>query len=120
MVVIIDYRIGNVKSVLNAMKRIGLKAVISRDIDIIKKADGIILPGVGSFSVAMEHLKKYGLIEALNDVKNSGIPILGICLGMQILFEKGFENRRGKWFGLFNRKCISYTNESKITSFGME
>lgn len=94
MVVIIDYNVGNVKSVLNACNRIGIDAIISRDKDEIKKAKGIILPGVGSFPVAMENLKKYDLIDILNDRKKNNIPILGICLGMQILFEKGFEVKK--------------------------
>ena len=94
MVVIIDYNVGNVKSVLNACNRIGLEAIISSNINEIKKADGIILPGVGSFPVAMENLKKYELIEILNERKNANIPILGICLGMQILFEKGYEIKK--------------------------
>ena len=94
MVVIIDYNVGNVKSVLNACNRIGINAIISRDKDEIKKAKGIILPGVGSFPVAMENLKKYDLIDILNDRKKNNIPILGICLGMQILLEKGFEVKK--------------------------
>ena len=99
MVVIIDYNVGNVKSVLNACNRIGLNAIISRNIDEIKKAKAIILPGVGSFPVAMENLKKYGLIDILNDRKSNNIPILGICLGMQILFEKGFEIKETNGLG---------------------
>ena len=91
MVVIVDYNVGNVKSVLNACNRVGLNAIVSRNVEDIKKADGIILPGVGSFPVAMENLRKYNLIEVLNDRKQANVPILGICLGMQILFEKGFE-----------------------------
>jgi len=91
MVVIIDYNVGNVKSVLNACNRIGIEAIVSRNKEQIEKANGIILPGVGSFPVAMENLKKYDLIDILNDRKKNNIPILGICLGMQILFEKGFE-----------------------------
>lgn len=91
MVVIIDYNVGNVKSVLNALNRIGLEAIVSRNVQEIKKANGIILPGVGSFPVAMENLKKYGLIEVLDERKKAEIPILGICLGMQILFQRGFE-----------------------------
>ena len=93
MVVIVDYNVGNVKSVLNACKRVGIEAIISRDINDIKSAKGIILPGVGSFPVAMENLKKYNLVQILNERKEKGIPILGICLGMQILFEKGFETK---------------------------
>ncbi len=99
MVVIIDYNIGNVKSVLNACERIGIEAIISRDIEQIKQAKGIILPGVGSFNVAMENLKKYDLIDILNERKQAGTPILGICLGMQVLFEKGYEVKETKGLG---------------------
>ena len=76
MIVIIDYNVGNVKSVLNACKRIGLDAIISRDKEEINNAKGIILPGVGSFPVAMDNLKKFHLIEILNERKESGVPIL--------------------------------------------
>lgn len=91
MIVIIDYNVGNLKSVLGAFSRIGVEAVVSRDKEMIKKADALVLPGVGTFPVAMENLKKYDLIDILSERKNAGIPILGICLGMQILFEKGYE-----------------------------
>ena len=91
MIVIIDYNVGNLKSVLGAFKRIGLDAVVSRDEKIIKEAKGIVLPGVGTFPTAMKNLEKYHLVELLKERKEAGIPILGICLGMQILFEKGYE-----------------------------
>lgn len=91
MIVIIDYNVGNLKSVTGAFSRIGLETVVSRNKDVIRKADGIVLPGVGTFPVAMENLKKFDLIDILNERKEAGIPILGICLGMQILFEKGYE-----------------------------
>lgn len=96
MIVIIDYNVGNVKSVLNAFKRIGIDAIVSRKEEDIKNAKGIVLPGVGSFPVAMENLEKFNLINILNDAKQKGIPILGICLGMQILFENGVEVRKTK------------------------
>ena len=112
MVVIIDYNVGNVKSILNATNKIGLDAVLSRNILDIKNAEGIILPGVGSFPVAMDNLKKYNLINILNEIKDKGIPILGICLGMQILFEKGYEIEERKGLGYLkgNVKLIN-TNE---------
>ena len=91
MVVIIDYNIGNLSSVISALKRVGIEAVITRDKDIIRQAKAIVLPGVGAFPVAMNNLKKFDLIDVLNERKDAGIPILGICLGMQILFEKGYE-----------------------------
>ena len=99
MIVIIDYNVGNLKSVLGAFKRIGLDAVVSRDEKIIKEAKGIVLPGVGTFPTAMKNLEKYHLVELLKERKEAGIPILGICLGMQILFEKGYEVEETKGLG---------------------
>ena len=75
MVVIIDYNIGNLSSVASALKRIGIEAVISRDKKIIKQAKAIVLPGVGTFLVAMNNLKKYDLIDVLNECKDKGTPI---------------------------------------------
>ena len=86
MIVIIDYNVGNLKSVLGAFKRIGLDAVVSRDEKIIKEAKGIVLPGVGTFPTAMKNLEKYHLVELLKERKEAGITILGICLLMQIIF----------------------------------
>lgn len=91
MVVIIDYKVGNLKSVYMALKRIGIEAVITSDANLIRSAKAIILPGVGTFQVAMKKLDELNLIDVIKDAKNKGIPILGICLGMQILFEQGSE-----------------------------
>lgn len=118
MVVIIDYNVGNVKSVLNACNRIGINAIISRDKDEIKKAKGIILPGVGSFPVAMENLKKYDLIDILNDRKKNNIPILGICLGMQILFEKGFEVKKIDGLAYLNGNVNLIQTSQKLPHMG--
>ena len=118
MVVIIDYNVGNVKSVLNACKRIGIDAIISRDKDEIKKAKGIILPGVGSFPVAMENLKKYDLIDILDYRKKNNIPILGICLGMQILFKKGFEVKEFDGLGYLKGKVNLIKTSQKLPHMG--
>ena len=80
MVVIIDYNIGNLSSVASALKRVGIEAIISRDKEEILNADALVLPGVGAFPVAMSNLKKYDLIDLLNQKKDAGTPILGICL----------------------------------------
>ena len=118
MVVIIDYNVGNVKSVLTACNRIDLQAVISRDINVIKTAQAIILPGVGSFPVAMANLKRYGLIEILNDRKLNNIPILGICLGMQILFDKSFEIEETKGLGFLEGNVNLIKTKAKLPHMG--
>ena len=118
MVVIVDYNVGNVRSVLNCAKRINLDAVVSRDVELIRNADGIILPGVGSFPVAMDNLEKYGLIKVLNEAKKSGIPILGICLGMQILFQKGFEVETRDGLGFLNGNVSLIKTDEKLPHIG--
>lgn len=118
MVVIIDYNVGNLKSVQNAFLRIGIKTIISRDYDVIREADGIVLPGVGTFPVAMENLKKYNLIDILNERKEAGIPILGICLGMQILFEKGLEIKETQGLGFIKGKVKLMEVDDKIPHMG--
>ena len=118
MIVIIDYNVGNLKSVENAIQRIGLETVVSRDYDVIRKAQGIVLPGVGTFPVAMEHLKKYHLIDILKERKEAGVPILGICLGMQILFERGTEIKITEGLGLLKGEVQFMQVDAKIPHMG--
>lgn len=82
---------GNLKSVYNALKKIDCECKISSDINDIKAADGLILPGVGAFPDCMDNLKKSNLIDVIVEEASNGKPLLGICLGMQVLFEKGYE-----------------------------
>lgn len=118
MIVIIDYNVGNLKSVIGAFKRIGLEAVVSRDEEVIRQAKGIVLPGVGTFPTAMKNLEKYHLVEILKERKEAGIPLLGICLGMQILFEKGYEVQETKGLG-FIPGYVSYLDiEEKVPHMG--
>ena len=91
MIVIIDYNVGNLKSVTGAFKRIGLEAIVSRDEKVIREAKGIVLPGVGTFPTAMKNLERFHLVSLLKERKEAGSPILGICLGMQLLFEESEE-----------------------------
>lgn len=118
MIVIIDYNIGNLKSVTGAFSRIGLETVVSRDKDVIRSADAIVLPGVGAFPVAMDNLKKFDLIDILKERKEAGIPILGICLGMQILFEKGYEVKETKGLGFIPGTVEYMEIDEKIPHMG--
>ena len=105
-IVIIDYGIGNVKSIINAFENQGTKTILSRDRDIILGADGVILPGVGAFSHGMNNLRKYGLVTIIKDYVKTGKPLLGICLGMQMLLERSEEFGSTKGIGLIKGKVI--------------
>jgi glutamine amidotransferase len=117
-IVIVDYGIGNLKSIINAFKNQGQKTFLSRDRDIILGADGIILPGVGAFAHGMNNLNKYGLVDILKDYVKIGKPLLGICLGMQMLLEESEEFGSTKGIGLIKGKVIKLpveqTNKVKL------
>lgn len=91
MIAIIDYDAGNIKSVEKAFQFLGEETVLSRDRDEILTADKVVLPGVGSFGDAMQKLKDYGLVNTIYDVVDRQIPFLGICLGLQLLFQNSDE-----------------------------
>ena len=118
MVVIIDYNVGNLKSVQNAFERIGVETIVSRDHAVIRQAKGIVLPGVGTFPVAMDNLKRFDLMTILKERKDAGIPILGICLGMQILFEKGMEIKEFKGLGFLDGEIRLMEVDDKIPHMG--
>ncbi|MBO5371368.1 MAG: imidazole glycerol phosphate synthase subunit HisH [Lachnospiraceae bacterium] len=94
MIAILDYDAGNLKSVEKALSYIGEESVITRDRTIVAKADKVILPGVGSFGAAMEQLKKYEIDKMLEEVVEEKKPLLGICLGLQLMFD-GSEEASG-------------------------
>lgn len=101
MIAIIDYDAGNLKSVQKALAAIGEESEITRDRKILSDADKLILPGVGSFGDAMEHLKKYELDKTIADlVKGENKPLLGICLGLQLLFNRSEESAGIEGLGL--------------------
>lgn len=91
MIAIIDYDAGNIKSVEKALLLLGQEIVVTKDRETILGADKVILPGVGAFGEAMEHLKNYGLDKVIHEVVERQIPLLGICLGLQLLFERSEE-----------------------------
>ncbi len=113
MIVIIDYKMGNLGSISNIIKKIGHSSVISSDIDVISSASKIILPGVGSFEKAMSNLKEMNLIPVLNQkALVEKTPILGICLGMQLLTNSS-EEGDVKGLGWINAKTVKF----KISDF---
>ncbi len=107
MIAIIDYDAGNIKSVEKAVIKLGYDCVITRDIDILRKADKLILPGVGAFKDAMEKLNEYGLTDVIKElVLEEKKPLLGICLGLQLLFESSEENPGVEGLGLLKGKIV--------------
>ena len=106
MIAIIDYDAGNIKSVEKALLSIGETPVLTRDPEVILQADHIILPGVGSFGDAMENLNKFGLIDVINEAINRKIPFLGICLGLQLLFESSEETPGVAGLGILKGKIV--------------
>ena len=106
MIVIIDYDAGNIKSVEKAFQALGKEVIITRNHDTIINADGVILPGVGSFGDAMEKLKEYRLIETIYEVVERKIPFLGICLGLQLLFESSEESPGVEGLGILKGKVV--------------
>lgn len=107
MIAIIDYDTGNTRNVKKAMDFLAISNTLSADPDVILKADGLILPGVGAFGKAVEALKARGLIPVLKDAAKSGMPILGICLGMQLLFDRSFEFGKTAGLGLIPGEVVA-------------
>lgn len=100
MIGLIDYGAGNMKSVEKAIQYLGEEAVVSRDPKVLLSAEKVILPGVGSFGQAMENLHKYGLVPVIQEIIEKDTPFLGICLGLQLLFESSEESPGVKGLGV--------------------
>ena len=120
MIAIIDYDAGNIKSVEKAMHLLGQEVVVTRDRESILKADKVILPGVGAFADAMEKIRHYGLEETIHEVVEKNIPFLGICLGLQLMFESSDEGPGVKGLGLLPGKIlrIPKSGDLKIPHMG--
>ena len=111
MIVIIDYGMGNLKSVRNALNYLGIENKISDDYDEIRKADALILPGVGAFPDAMDTIEKLGLDKVIKEETEKGKYLLGICLGMQLLFEKGYEGLERTVLGLIKGNIVKMKDD---------
>ena len=100
MVAVVDYGVGNLFSLCSSLRAIGAEAVVTDDPAVLAAADRILLPGVGAFGDAADKLRERGLFDVLRNLANDGKPLLGICLGMQLLFEKGYEYGEHEGLGL--------------------
>ena len=122
MLAIIDYGVGNLFSLVSSLKSIGVDAVITRDPKVIENADRLILPGVGAFGDASEKLRLSGLTEIIKNAVKKGTPLMGICLGMQLLFEKSYEYGEHQGLGLLKGNVIgmegTIPKELKIPHIG--
>ena len=120
MIAIIDYDAGNIKSVEKALNYLGEEAIITRDHDEIVNSDKVILPGVGAFADAMEKIRHYGLEDTIHEVVEKNIPFLGICLGLQLMFESSDEGPGVKGLGLLPGKIlrIPKSGDLKIPHMG--
>ena len=116
MIAIIDYGIGNLGSVKNALDYLGLDNVITSDKDVILSADKVILPGVGAFADAINTFRNRGFDVVLNEFIKTGKPVLGICVGMQMLFEYSYEFGKHKGLGIMKGEIVKFP-ESKDNSY---
>lgn len=114
MVAIIDYDAGNIKSVEKAVSLLGHEVVLTREWDEILSADHVILPGVGAFGDAMDKLQGYGLVSVIREVAEKKIPFLGICLGLQLMFESSEEAPGVAGLGLLQGKIVRIPDEENL------
>ena len=106
MIAIIDYGVGNLFSLISSFKSVGVDVCVTSDVNEIKKADKLVLPGVGAFADAIKKLRDSGLDKVILEEANNGKPLLGICLGMQLLFEKSYEYGEYEGLGLLKGSVV--------------
>jgi imidazole glycerol-phosphate synthase subunit HisH len=120
MIAIIDYQMGNLRSVQKGFEKVGHQATISCDAAVIEQADKVVLPGVGAFGDAMAELKRRHLVEPIRQAVAAGKPFLGICLGLQLLFDVGYEGGRYEGLGILPGEVVRFElgGEYKVPHMG--
>ncbi|ANE46835.1 imidazole glycerol phosphate synthase [Paenibacillus swuensis] len=118
MIAIIDYGMGNLHSVSKAVERLGFAYKVTAEESELLAADGVILPGVGAFGDAMVNLRETGLDESVRKVAEAGIPLLGICLGMQLLFERSEEYGDHEGLSLLPGRVVRFQGDYKVPHMG--
>lgn len=114
MIALIDYDAGNIKSVEKALQLLGEEVLLTRDREQLLAADKVILPGVGSFGDAMGNLHTYGLVDVIHEIVEQGTPFLGICLGLQLMFERSEESPGVEGLGLFKGEIFRIPDQEGL------
>lgn len=119
VIAIVDYGMGNLRSVQKALEHVGAEAVVTSDVAVIARAPAIVLPGVGAFGDAMINLRRLGLIEAIREAIAARVPFLGICLGLQVLFEESQEMGRHEGLDVFGGQVVRFPEQvGKVPHIG--
>lgn len=118
MIAIVDYGVGNVHSVQRALNHVGAEAKLTSDIEELERANGIVLPGVGAFAPALAKLEQNGLGRRIVELANKGKPLLGVCLGYQLLFDESTEHGRHEGLGLLPGTVVEVTNSERLPVIG--
>lgn len=114
MIAIIDYDAGNLRSVEKALESLGEQVIVTRDPQEIRSADKVILPGVGAFGDAMRNLHRFGLVDVIREVTADGKPFLGICLGLQLLFERSDESEGVEGLGILKGEILRIPDQEGL------
>lgn len=119
MIAIVDYGVGNIRNVQRAFEKLNLEVTVTRDIGQLDQAKAIILPGVGAYRDAIANLKKYNLIECLQRNAQKGTWIIGICLGMQLLYQRSYEDGEYEGLGLLRGDIVKFDDSQlKVPHMG--
>jgi glutamine amidotransferase len=118
VIAIVDYGVGNIRSVERALARVGAEPKLTADPDDLAKADGVVLPGVGAFSAAIDKLSERGLGRQIVDLAKKGKPLLGVCLGYQLLFDESEEHGHHKGLGLLPGKVVKVESSARLPVIG--
>jgi glutamine amidotransferase len=118
LIAIVDYGVGNIRSVERALIQVGAEARLTADFDELERADGIVLPGVGAFAPALAKLSEGGLGRQIVDLAHRGKPVLGVCLGYQLLFEESTEHGRHEGLGLLPGRVVEVTSSERLPVIG--
>lgn len=118
VIAIVDYGVGNIRSVERALVHVGAEARLTRDHDELARADGIVLPGVGAFAPALARLQEGGLGRRLVELARLGKPVLGVCLGYQLMFDESLEHGRHQGLGLLSGRVVEVVGSAELPVIG--